>query len=81
MDPTLLGHLLNFFGYFSFAIILFEVGLLIMTVRWLNHPNANVMQVLLISFCLAIGVPVAFTTVGGFLLLKMGYFGGIESSE
>jgi hypothetical protein len=75
MDPTILGHFLNFVGYFSFVIILYQVVLLIMTIRWLNSPDANVMKVLLISFCLATAVPLVFGTVGGYLLWRMGYFG------
>ena len=75
MDPTILGHLLNFVGYFSFVIILYEVGLLIITVRWLNSPEANVMKTLLISFFLATAVPVVFSTMGGYLLWRVGYFG------
>jgi hypothetical protein len=75
MDPTLLRHLLNFVGYFGFVIVLFEVGLVIMTVRWLNSPGANVMKILFISLCLAIGVPVVFSTVSGYLLWRVGYFG------
>jgi hypothetical protein len=83
MDPTLLAHLLNFVGYFSFIIILFEVGLVIMTVRWLNNPQSNVMKILFISFCLAIAVPVVFSTVGGYVLWRMGYFGeyGVADEE
>lgn len=81
MDPTILGHLLNFVGYFSLLIILYEVGLFIMTLRWLNSPEANVMKILFISFCLATAVPVVFSTVGGYLLWKVGYFGDYGLAE
>ena len=83
MDPTLLAHLLNFVGYFSFIIILFEVGLVILTVRWLNSPQSNVMKILFISFCLAIAVPLVLSTLGCYVFWRMGSFGeyGVADEE
>lgn len=46
-----------------------------MTLRWLNSQDANVMKILFISLCLATVVPVIFSTVGGYLLWRVGYFG------